>query len=85
MDAPARIFFWTIDEAKALFVPAVPGFLLGFPWIGLSLSILSYVVLRYIKQNIGGGLLRHAAYWYLPSFEKKLKVKVPSYKREFIG
>ena len=85
LDAPSRIAFWTMDEAKALLGPLSLGLLFGFPLLGFSLSIISFTSLKYIKQNIGGGLLRHAAYWYLPAMENKLRIKIPSYIREYIG
>lgn len=85
MDAPNRIAFWTVDEAQALLIPSAIGFLFGFPLIGLLLSLFLYMGLKYIKHNIGDGLLRHAAYWYLPGVEKKLKIQIPSEIREYIG
>ncbi len=85
IDAPSRIAFWTVDEAKALLIPLSLGLLFSFPIIGFLISITSYVALKFIKQNIGGGLLRHAAYWYLPGAERKLKFRIPSNIREYIG
>jgi conjugal transfer pilus assembly protein TraL len=85
MDAPGRIAFWTMDEAKALLIPLSLGLLFYFPLTGLGVSIFSYMSLKYIKQNLGDGLLKHAAYWYLPRVDKKLKVRIPSEIREYIG
>jgi conjugal transfer pilus assembly protein TraL len=85
VDAPSRIAFWTMDEAKALLIPGGLGFLFGFPLIGLGLSIACYFILKFVKQNVGNGLIRHAAYWYLPGLERKLKIKVSSAIREYIG
>lgn len=85
VDAPNRIAFWTMDEAKALLIPASLGLLFYFPLTGLGVSIFSYMGLKYIKQNLGDGLLKNAAYWYLPKVDRKLKVKIPSATREYIG
>jgi hypothetical protein len=49
------------------------------------LSIVIYNALKYVKQNIGGGFLRHAIYWYLPGMHRQLKSKVRSDIREYIG
>jgi type IV conjugative transfer system protein TraL len=85
IDAPSRIAFWTMDEARGLLIPASLGFLFGFPLIGLVLSIACYSGLKVAKQNLGGGLLKHAAYWYLPKVDRRLKVKIRSEIREYIG
>lgn len=85
LNNPTRIAFWTIDEMSALFIPVSMGCLFRFPLIGLMISFGSYMLLKYIKQNIGGGFLRHAIYWYLPGMHKSMKVKIPSHIREYIG
>ncbi len=84
LDNPTRLAFWTVDEMAALFCPVAAGCLFGFPLIGAIGSALSYVGLRYLKQNIGGGFLKHAMYWYLPGMHTALKIKIPSYIREYI-
>ena len=69
----------------ALFVPLALGFIFRFPVTGVVLSIAIYNALKYVKQNIGGGFLRHAIYWYLPGMHRQLKSKVRSDIREYIG
>lgn len=85
VDSPSRIAFWTVDEAQALFIPISLGLLFSFALTGLVISIISYVALKYIKLNVGEGLVKHAVYWYLPKRERRLRYKVPSYIREYIG
>lgn len=85
LDNPTRIAFWTVDEMAALFLPIAIGCIFGFPVTGLAMSVASYMGLRYVKQNIGDGFLRHGIYWYLPGTHKGLKKVPPSYIREYIG
>lgn len=85
LDSPSRIAFWTIDEIGVLFLPAAFGFIFEFPIIGIAISVVGYLTLKYIKHNIGGGVIRHAIYWYFPSMERNLKKKVKSHIREYIG
>ncbi|WP_165379549.1 type IV conjugative transfer system protein TraL [Rickettsiales endosymbiont of Peranema trichophorum] len=85
LDSPTRIAFWTTDEMSALFLPISLGCLFKFPMTGLVLSILTYAALRYVKQYIGGGFLRHAFYWYLPGMHKSMRLRIPSHVREYIG
>lgn len=85
LDSPTRIAFWTIDEISSLFLPIAFGCIFKFPLIGLILSAFLYLSLKYVKQNIGGGFLRHVIYWYLPGMHNSMKVKIPSHIREYIG
>ena len=85
LDNPTRIAFWTIDEIAAIFVPSASGFIFGFPITGVGLCIIIFIALRYIKQHVGGGFLKHALYWYLPGMHRALKNKVKSHVREYIG
>jgi conjugal transfer pilus assembly protein TraL len=85
LDNPTRIAFWTVDEMAALFVPLALGCIFSFPITGVILSIVIYNILKYVKQNVGGGFLRHVIYWYLPGMHRSLKSKVRSDIREYIG
>ncbi|CAL7960200.1 conjugal transfer pilus assembly protein TraL [Alphaproteobacteria bacterium] len=85
LDNPTRIAFWTIDEISMLFLPSMLGCIFGFPVSGLFISIVSYVMLKFFKNNMGGGVLKHATYWYLPLLHRSMKIKIPSYIREYIG
>jgi type IV conjugative transfer system protein TraL len=85
LDNPTRIAFWTLDEMGVLFIPIALGCIFSFPILGMMLSVSSYMLLKYIKQNIGGGFLKHVLYWYLPGMHKSMKIKIPSHVREYIG
>ena len=85
LDSPSRIAFWTLDEIALLFLPPAIGFIFEFPIIGIVISAIGYTTIKYIKNNIGAGVIRHAVYWYFPGMERKLKKKIKSHIREYIG
>ena len=85
LDAPSRFAFWTSDEAAVLFLPTFFGLFIQMGKIGMMISVILYFLLKITKENLGAGSVRHAIYWYFPTYKKSLKVYVPSYIREFIG
>jgi len=85
LDNPTRIAFWTIDEMAALFVPSMFGCIFQFVGIGVLMSVGTYLGLKYLKQSFGGGVLRHAMYWYLPGMHKVMRIRILSYVREYVG
>lgn len=85
LDKPARFLFFTLDEFSALGGPVFAGMVLGWTGSGCLLGLLSYIGLRALKRSVGGGALRHALYWYLPTSKRHHKVWIPSHIREYIG
>ncbi len=85
LDDPVYILNWTVDEAA--FVLASPMFGLMVDQLVLSVIIAGagFYSLRFLKRKFGSGTLKHAAYWYLPHNDSKLKVTPPSYIREYLG
>jgi type IV conjugative transfer system protein TraL len=85
LDRPVRFLFFTIGEFCTLGGPVFLGMFFGWAGTGFLLGVLGYIALRFVKKSLGGGLLKHAIYWYLPTSRKTYKLRIPSHIREFIG
>lgn len=85
MNKPPKILFWDLGEALSFFLPCaillcMDAFFLGVG-VGLSLCFL----LRWLKRSVGVSAFVHIAYWYMPTSRRRMRVYIPSYKREYIG
>lgn len=85
LDKPARFLFFTLGEFLSLGAPTFTGMIVGWTGTGFFIGLLTYTGLRTLKRSLGGGALRHAMYWYLPTSKRHHKVWIPSHIREFIG
>ena len=85
LDAPSRVGFLPMDEALYLLLPFFAGLLLGFPGTGSLLGILGFIVIRQCKAMLGGRILIHGLYRYFPGVHKRMKIKIVSSKRRYIG
>ena len=83
LDQPARFLFFTIDEFLALIVPLLLGLGLGWAFTGMCISLSLFYLVKTLKKVVGGGALRHLAYWYLPTSPKYMRIYIPSYVREW--
>lgn len=85
LDQPLRFLGIHKDEAVALVVPLLGGLFLGWILCGFCCGIGLVVFLRTLKSRHEGASLIHGLYWHLPTPRNLLKLKVPSYVREYIG
>jgi len=85
LDQPLRFLGVNKDEACALVVPLLGGLFLGWVLCGFCCGIGMLSLIRAIKSKNEGASLIHALYWHLPTPRKMMKLKVPSYIREYIG
>jgi len=53
--------------------------------IGILLSIMTVIGIKFFKRSFGEGYLHGVMYWYLPTSKDQFLVTPPSYIREFIN
>ena len=85
LDDPERWLFWTMDEAMMLFVPPIWGLFSEHLVIGILVGVSGCFALRKLKSRGQLSIVRHAAYWYLPSSLLKLKATPDSAVRFWLG
>ena len=83
LDEPERIAFWTIDEALALFIPALGGLFLGSLVSGLVFSYAAWWLLKKFKGSGNRNIARYALYWFFPNLFG-FRVTPPSACRRFV-
>lgn len=85
LDAPARLLFWSADEAMIMIIPMVIGITLGYTIAGMIVGLIAFLGWRKLK---GGHKLNHIifwAYWMLPSRLFKFKKTPHSHHRLYVG
>lgn len=85
LDDPELIGLWTLDEFLILCVPFVSGVLFQQVLIGLSTSIVVWLLYRKFKAGRSIYWVLHLAYWHLPGRFFGLKLAPPSSNRVMAG
>ena len=85
INKPSKVLLWDLDEALSFLLPFGGLCMMGKFFLG---TVLGFCVFQFVKFSKGRGQgisLSHLTYWYLPTPVGRLKVKIESYKREYIG
>lgn len=83
INRPSKVLLWDLDEALSFLLPFGGLCLEGKFFLGV---IVGFCVFQFVKLSKGRGVtLVHLTYWYLPTPVGRLKFKIASYKREYIG
>lgn len=85
LDEPARLLFWSIDEAGILLSPTFLGIILGYAAIGMLVGFIAFFAWKRVKGSNKANYIMYSAYWYLPSKMLRLKKTPPSHFRIFLG
>ena len=87
LDAPARMFFWDMDEFMAMMGPLGVGIFIHQLILGVVMGLIAAKLIKGLKAGRGRGIMAQALYWYLPSDKvfSNFKRTPHSHIREFVG
>lgn len=85
LDAPARILFWTFDEALMFMVPMFIGVMTNHGVIGILFAVGLFKGWKRIKGVGNSNLLKCLAYWHYPASVLGLKSTPDSSIRNYLG